>query len=48
MLLKLRKRVGKILEVLRMTLIIDGKIIELWRKNFKGFGHSEANIPNDQ
>ena len=36
MLLKLGKRVGKIIEVLRMTLIIDGKKIELSRKNFKG------------
>ena len=36
MLLKLGKRVSKIPEVLRMTLIIDGKIIESCRKNFKG------------
>ena len=30
------KKVGKIIEVVCMTHIIDGKKIELCRKNFKG------------
>ena len=30
------KKVGKIIEVVCMTLIINGKIIELCSKNFKG------------